>query len=119
MSDSNPFTNWLHRGKDAASSLVARRALAEWFNRYGRMLDFKIDSRRKVIELEVLPRGETQPIRLVLEQYELVSEAGGTFIIIHRANASREWLTFVLEDFICGRRFPVPEKYAAALRLLA
>lgn len=82
------------------------------------MLNLSIDSRSKSLRLEILPKGETEPITIVLEQYELLSGPDGTFLVVHRATASREWISLLLGDFLPGRRIRLPEKYAAALRLV-
>lgn len=83
------------------------------------MLNLKLDSSQKTAQCEVLLKGETEPIAIVLQQYEIVAEPSGTFIIIRKAAASREWLTVVLENFVCRKKIPVPEKYVHVLRMIA
>ena len=82
------------------------------------MLNLNIDSRQKTVQCEVLLKGETQPLTLVVQQYEIVAEPAGTFIVIHKASASREWLTAVLENFVRDKKIPLPEKYANLLRMI-
>ena len=112
------FAGWLRRQKDSASSFLIERALQRAIWNYGRMLNLNIDSRQKTAQCEVLLKGETQSLTLVLQQYEILTEPAGTFIVIHKATASREWLTAVLENFVCGKKIPVPETYAKVLRMM-
>ncbi|MCI0538311.1 MAG: hypothetical protein L0Z50_24150 [Verrucomicrobiales bacterium] len=119
MNSLDRMAGWLRRQKDSASSFLVERALQRALWDYGRMLDLKLDSRQKSVQCDLLLKGETQPVTIVVQQYDLVTDASGTFIVIRQATASREWLTAVLENFVCGKKFPVPEKYANLLRIIA
>jgi hypothetical protein len=116
---SNRLTAWLRRQKDSSASFVLERALQKTFRRYGRMLKFNLDSGQKSIQVEVLLQGEKEPITLIVQEYELIREASGTYLVVKKAAASREWLSVVLEEFVRGKRFAVPEKYASLTRLIA
>lgn len=118
MSDLNKLTNWLHRQKDSSTSFVLEVALQKVIAQYGRMLNFSIDSRQKTAQVEVLLKGEKEPITLIVQEYELSTDNSGTYLVIKKATASREWLSVLLDEFICGRRFPVPEKYASLTKLV-
>ncbi len=83
------------------------------------MLNFYIDSRQKTAQVEVLLKGEKEPITLIVQEYELSTEDSGTYLTIRKATASREWLAVLLDKFVCGRRFPIPEKYASVARMVA
>jgi hypothetical protein len=113
------IADWLRRKKDSTSSFFVERALQTFLWDYGRMLNLKLDSRQKTVQCEVLLKGETHPITLDVHQYEILTEAAGTFVVIRKASASREWLAVVLENFVCGKKFPVPENYANILRMIA
>jgi len=119
MSGLNKFSGWLQRQKDSSSSFLLERALQRAIWDYGRMLKLTIDSRQKSAKCEVLLKGESEPVTLILQQYEIITEPAGTFVIIHKATASREWLTALLESFVRGKKIPVPEKYARVLRIVA
>ena len=83
------------------------------------MVNFVIDSQRKTVQCELLLKGEKEPLTFVLQQYELITEPAGIFVIVHKASCSREWMTLMLEDFVQGRKFLLPEKYARLLRMVA
>jgi len=117
MNGFDKIADWLRRQKDSAGSFFVERTVQRAIWDYGRMLNLNIDSRQKTVQCEVLLKGETQPLTLTLEKYEIVTEPAGTFIVIHKAAASREWLTAVLENFVRGKKIPLPESYAKILRM--
>ncbi|MEW6158501.1 MAG: hypothetical protein AB1813_13795 [Verrucomicrobiota bacterium] len=119
MSIANTVRSWWSRSKDACSSHLIERALAEKLERYGRMLNFQIDSRQKTARIEMLLKGEDQPITLVIEEYELVREGANLFVVLKKFSASRQWLDLLLHDLARGKRIPVPAAYAKWVEMLA
>ena len=114
-----PLASWLHKQKDSTVSFLAERALQHYLKRYGRMLKFYLDSRNKTAQCEILLAGEKDPITVLIQEYELKNTGTGTVIVIRKATASREWLHLVMQDFLLGKEFPLPDKFAPALKLLA
>jgi hypothetical protein len=106
----------LHTAKDAGASYVAERYAAQWVEPYGRMLNLSIDSKNKKIRVEILPKGETSPLAVTIEEYEITLVKGVESILIKRASASREWVDAVLKDFATGKSIALPEKYATVLK---
>src|ERR1051325_9708950 len=92
-----------HAAKDAGTSFVVERAVAHRLQPYGRMLNLSIDSKTKRIRLEILLKGETEPITITIDQYELTTAAGADFILIKQASASREWMNALIQDFAPGK----------------
>jgi hypothetical protein len=85
---------------------------------YGELTAFKFNSGERSADAEILLKGETQPVRLRIGSYELVTEGGRTFVIIKDLVTSREWMTRLAQDFVVGKRFELPEsmgKYAAMI----
>jgi hypothetical protein len=105
-----------HSVKDAGVGFVIERAVAHRIQPYGRMLSFSIDSKTSRIRLEVLPKGEAQPITIMIDEYALSSDGGADFILIKKASASREWMHALLQDFAIGKKLPLPPKYANILK---
>lgn len=116
MSLLHAFAELLHSAKDAGASFVIERALAHRLQPYGRMLSLSIDSKTSRIQLEILPKGETQPITITIDEYQLTNEAGADLILIKKASASREWIDAILQDFAIGKTIPLPAKYAHFLK---
>src|SRR4051812_39054946 len=105
------FQEMIHSAKDAGTSFVVERAVAHRLQPYGRMLNLSIDSKTKRIRLEVLLKGETDPIAIMIDEYQLTNVAGADFILIKKASASREWIHALIQDFGLGRTIPLPAKY--------
>jgi hypothetical protein len=118
MSKEKKSSGWLQRGKDSTTAFVLERTLGKALARYGRVLSLQLDSRQKAAQIEVLLKGEDEPLTVRIEEYELVQEEAMTYIDIKKASASREWVNALLEDRVQGKRFPIPEKFAAIVRLV-
>jgi len=67
--------------------------------RYARMLRLDINSEDKSIELEVLLRGESAPLKIHIGRYEIMTgdESG---IKISQIHTSREWMTEMIQAFM-------------------
>jgi hypothetical protein len=107
-----------HAAKDAGASFVVERAIAHRLQPYGRMLNLSIDSKTKRIRLEVLLQGESEPITITIDEYEVATAAGADFILVKKASASREWMNALLQDFALGKKIPLPAKYASMVKSL-
>ena len=110
---------WLRSAKDVSTSAAARLALDKFLSDYGRMLNLQIDSKNHTLQCEVLLKGESSPLKISIENYELVQDSTGAHVIIHKASASREWISVALSQLVCGKKIRVPDQYAAIVRLLA
>lgn len=77
-----------------------------------------IDSASRRVRLRLALRGEVEPVDLDIRGYELERTAGGDWLTVLDAAASREWVTAALQQFVVGRRFRIPPQAAGALRLL-
>lgn len=101
--------------KDLMSSKAAKAYANNMIGRYGTVDDLTIDSRRSRIELVVRLNGEVSPIGLTIEKYQLLQEAGKTFIEVLDSSCTRPWLQAAMRDHLHGRRFEVPSWASAAL----
>src|ERR1043165_9511692 len=100
-----------HAAKDAGSSFIVARAIAHRLQPYGRMLNLSIDSKTKKIRLEILLKGESEPVAVTINEYQVTSAGGADFFVIKQASASREWINALLQDFTIDRKLPLPAKY--------
>jgi hypothetical protein len=112
----------LGRAADTARGRVAsaagRQVLASRLAPYGDMLNFQIDPAAKSIALEILLKGESEPVRLTLSGYELRDDGGKTRLTFAGVTASREWIETLVREFVIGREIELPPKLAPVLRLL-
>lgn len=104
--------------KDAGASVAIERYLAREIQDFGELKNFRINSRDKSLEVEVLLKGEEQPISIHVQKYELIEDSKGDYVVIREVRASREWLTVALNKFILGRRHPLPQQYSKLIRMV-
>ena len=83
--------------------------------RYGRLLDLRIHSRTRSLSAVVRLAGEREEITVEVGKYRIVGERGSHALVVERVSASREWIQLLLEDFVVGRRIPVPSLALLAL----
>lgn len=118
MNAREKLTGWLKERKDSSVSFLVEKVLQKRLEPYGRLLSFELNSREQTASVKMMPTGEVEPITLEVEQYVLTLEAAGVFLTIKHASTSRPWLTRLLEEFVIGRAFPVPEKYSNVVKML-
>jgi hypothetical protein len=99
------------------SSFAARTFFNTTYARYGTMTQLKIDPERKTIDVELMLRGERDPIQIHLSDYSLCSTPnGGAFSAID-IRVSREWMNVLAEDLLKNRAIPVPASAMKWLKL--
>lgn len=103
----------------AVPASMSAWALRKYFNHnfksFGVMTNLQIDSANKRASLDLDLKGETQPLRVTINRYELTSEGGQTFIEFKEVDTSREWINYLAGQFLKGRKFAVPEIAQAIL----
>ena|SRR5689334_2826132 len=104
---------------DSKDRLLASFALPmlnnSWLKPYGQATDLKLNSSGKSLEVTVQLRGESTPIRVEVQEYELTEEQGKMFVIIKQIATSREWMTQLARNFLVGKQLEVPREVAGTL----
>lgn len=101
--------------KDALSSQAARQYVNGLIKRYGEVVELKIDSRAKSVDIVCALVGEREPVSVRVDSYRLENDGARRFVRLERCSCSRPWLQNLLEDHAHGRRFELPAWAAAAL----
>ena len=91
-------------------SFMAEKVLAKRVEPYGKLLDVKIQSGANSASIKLLLKGETEPVALQIDEYRLFEEGADAYLEVKRASASREWLHLLIQDFLVGRRFSIPDQ---------
>ena len=115
------FRSFLDKAKGQAMSFAGRKALGSYLEKYGDVLNFSIQPDTKTIVLEVLLKGETEPLKITLDGYELIEASGPggkPALRVRRASASREWVQVLLGQFLEGKSIDLPPQAAPLLKLL-
>ena len=82
------------------------------------MPELSIDTKKRALHGRLDLRGEAAPIEIHVNKYDLKRSGTAMTITIVEATASREWLAEALREFVIGRRFKLPARASAMLRLL-
>lgn len=101
--------------KEGAVEAGAKAYINRKIQSFGTVTNLQIDSQGKTIALEASLKGEAAPVFVKVVNYEVVSAPGATYLVFARFEASREWLTALLNEYVAGQRLPVP---ASLLQLL-
>jgi hypothetical protein len=107
--------NTIGTAKDRLVEASARSFINGKIEPFGSVTRLEIDSRQKKISAEVLLKGETSPILIEVDPYELTQTGEETRLVIRSAKGSREWIDAVLQHFVVGKPQKVPEALRLAL----
>jgi hypothetical protein len=94
--------------KDAMTSKAALHFANREIERYGKLLDLEIDSRRKVVDVSCLLAGEDTPITIHVENYRIEPEGDKSYLQASGFRCNRPWLERLLADFAEHRRIELP-----------
>ena len=101
--------------KDSMTSSAARAFVNQRIERYGKLDEFRIDSRLKTVTAIVRLHGETEPITVRVGKYGVEESGGKKFLRVSGCTCNRPWLQNLLVDFAESRRVELPPWAAAAL----
>jgi hypothetical protein len=115
-----PAGGSLADSKDRLISERIKQELNTHLARYGEVLDVKLNTRERSVQLSIKLKGEPDPTTVNIGKYELIKEDTKLWLTFDSQSiqASREWLTLLLQDQAGRRRLPVPQKYAWAVEFL-
>jgi hypothetical protein len=114
------FSHFIDQTKGHALSMAGKQLLAFYLAKYGTMLNFSIDPETRTVTLEMLLKGEKEPMQVTLRGYEILEPAGGKTagIRVAEVKASREWLEVALRQFVEGRTIDLPASAAPLLKMV-
>ncbi len=104
--------------KDSVVSSAVKTWLNSNYEEYAKMLNFNLDSDEKTIDMDILLRGEEEPIHINIGHYELTQDSGEYYISVDSITASREWIEVFANNLIAGKMFKVPSNYANMISML-
>ncbi|MBN2297667.1 MAG: hypothetical protein JXM72_03690, partial [Deltaproteobacteria bacterium] len=86
------FTTIARQTKDRAVSRTLETLGQSYARRFGKIMDLKLDSENKEIHLEILLKGESDPVTIHVWRYEIISEGGRHYLVAGDIAVSREWM---------------------------
>ena len=75
---------------------------------YGTMIELKIDNKKRKVTASVLLNGESSPIQICIDGYEIDKTDSSASVLVKNATSDRAWLDAVLKHFVIGKPFNVP-----------
>src|SRR5689334_10730800 len=96
---------------DSAVSWGAREYFNHKYEPLGKMTKLQIDATNQKASLEVELKGETQPLQITIQSYEVTDVGGKSFLEVKQMQTSREWMNIVAAELIKGGKlkFEIPE----------
>lgn len=64
---------------------------------YGKMLKLEIDPVKQTMSLEVLLKGEVEPLHVSVGRYACVAANGDSRLTLHDVTTSREWINALIQ----------------------
>ena len=102
--------------KDKSLSKLLLSAAKPFLSEYGQVLALDINSSERSIRLDVLPVGESEPIRVELAGYGLATdEIGRGWLTFASLTTSRRWLTLIAQKALPERRIKLPSATPMAM----
>lgn len=96
-------------------AIALKAFLNDKFEEYGEVLDCDIDTVTGRISLHALLHGESGPVTASVEQYEVKRDHEGPYIVLHKFNSSRAWLTTLLNALFSNKRYAIPSALGVLL----
>lgn len=85
---------------------------------YGTLTQLTLDTAARTVEAELDLKGETQPVRVHVREFEIREQDGRAFVVIKDIHTSREWLTRLAHDFAVNKEFELPESVKKFLPMI-
>ena len=111
--------NFLSTVKDKAISFAVEKGanFFDDFTRYGKMLQFDIDTNNKTLFAKVELDGENEPLSIDIKKYNIQQENDKYFITIIQMECSKKWLNTLIADFVINEKFEIPTEYIKYLSM--
>lgn len=94
--------------KDGALGVAIKAYLNDQLSEFGEVQECKVDTRRSRIEIRALLKGEKEPVKAAVEQYELSEDGERLYATLRSFSSSRPWLTLLLQKLFTGKRYKLP-----------
>ena len=101
--------------KDKALSTGAKVAINQQIRNYGEVTQLQLNSQLKRMKMDILLNGESEPITVLIEYYEITEENN---LRINGITTSKEWINQLIYEYVEGKEIALPTEYATMLKAL-
>lgn len=110
------MSDMFNKFKDHAINVAAKQIVAGKIKRYADLESLRIDTVNRQVVVTLKLAGERDAITVEVLRYEIRRLAdGGAVISVRDARADRDWLQNVLQDFVIGQEWPLPDRFAGLI----
>ena len=96
-------------------SAVPKTIINRFIEDYGKVVDLDIDNKSKTITATILLNGDSDPIRVRIDEYEVIKAGSSSSIVVGDASSDRAWVDALLKNCVTGKSWKIPEMAAAGL----
>jgi hypothetical protein len=86
-----------------------------WLKPFGHATSLKLDTTNKSAEILLELKGEHTPLKIHVQDYEVVRDGDATFVVVKAVTTSREWMTAMAKEYVVGRKLAVPPEAAGMM----
>ena len=104
--------------KDKSISLALEQAINYKLKDIGKLVALNLNSKDKVIELEVLLEDEKESLHVKINSYEIAKEDGEHFLVVKDVSTSRAWINKIALKYLKSRHIKIPKEYASIVKML-
>ena len=108
----------LNTMKYKALSKGAKIALNKYISKYGNITRLSLNSRFKSMELEIFLDGDSKPISVNIENYELVERDSNYYLKLSGIKTSKSWINTLAYEYLEAKEFSIPFEYAKMLKAI-
>ncbi|MCP3927317.1 MAG: hypothetical protein GY714_32575 [Desulfobacterales bacterium] len=106
----------VNKGKDLTVAKALKYLVNNKIENYGKVGKFKLDSLKKTIAMDISLKGENESITIDIINYKFEKVNNEVLFLFSSVNASRKWLTNLINDFLSGNKIKIPEKIAGVVK---
>ncbi len=81
------------------------------------MINFRLDSESKIIQVEMMLKGEEEPIKFQVGKYDIMEEDGKLFVEVSELVTNREWMNLAINNYLPNKKIEVPLQYKKMLEI--
>lgn len=81
------------------------------------MINFRLDSDSKVIQVEMMLKGEEEPIKFQVGKYDIIEEDGKLYVEVSELVTNREWMNLAINNYLPNKKIEVPLQYKKMLEI--
>ncbi len=103
---------------DNTVAVGLKQIINEKIKSFGHVEKLLLNSGQKRLEIALQLRGETEPLRVTVTNYELVKYGDSAVVLIKELNTSKEWVNALWLERIKQFKFEIPPQYASMVKFM-